>query len=186
MIRDALDPIEMLDKMIEEGADIYEAAVSIGLQDEGEMTVRRWRQGDLVARLEKHYGESILKKYAVALAVNASTLKQRRTMSQFYEKDTRYLFENVGYSHYREAMRLENLEEAVKILQRASDEDMPVWVLKKAVDECLGKEEKPTTSIPGMIERIFERDGKCIVEMSIALEDVEFIRGFKDIQIKVK
>lgn len=180
------DPIELLDRMIEQGEDIYEAAVSIGVQNENELTVQRWLQGDLVVRLQKAYGEGIVKKYAAALNVNASTLKQRRTMSWFYEKDTRYLFENLGYSHYREAMRLDRLEDATEALRHASENDLPVWVFKDFVDKQLGKEKSESTNIPGTITDVFKRDGVCIVEITIGMDDMDAVKSGANVSIKTK
>lgn len=180
------DPIELLDRMVEQGEDIYEAAVSIGIQNENELTVQRWLQGDLVLRVQKVYGQDIIKKFAVALSVNSSTLKQRRTMSGFYEKDTRYLFENVGYSHYREAMRLGVVETAIEALRHTSENDLPVWVFKDYIDEQLGIERGVSESIPGRIENIFSRDGMCILEISIGKDDEPTIRKATTVSIKAK
>jgi len=186
MIGEMVDYLAILANMEEAGEDIYEAAVNIGIKNEYELTIQRWLQGDLALKVEKKYGEGILKKFAAAIHVNHSTLKQRRAMSDFYEKDTRVSFENMGYSHYREAMRLGVLEEAVQALQHASDEDMPVWIFKDYIDLKLGKEKSESTNIPGKIERVFDRDGMCIIEISIGLDDREAIQDIEMVTIKTK
>lgn len=179
-------PIELIDRMLEQGEDIYEAAVSIGIQNENELTVQRWLQGDLVLRVAKQYGEGIVVKFATALNVNTSTLKQRRTMSHFYEKDTRYLFDDLGYSHFREAMRLGDMDSAVEALRHASENDMPVWEFAKYIDLKLGKEKEPAPNIPGEISDVYKRDGVGVVEILIALDDMAYIKSGSMVNLKPK
>lgn len=182
-----VSPIEMIDLMLEHGEDIYETALNIGIQDESEMNERRWRQGDLVLRVAKQYGDSIVVKFATALNVNTSTLKQRRTMSSFYSNsDTRVSYPNVGYSHYREAMRLGDVDLAVAALEHASENDMPVWEFAKYINLLLGKEPEPSKNIPGEISDVYKRDGVGVVEILIALDDMEYIKSGSMVNLKPK
>lgn len=151
MINEQVNPIELLDYMLDSGDDIWETAVSIGIQNEQELTKQRWLQGDLTLRVEGTYGDKIITKFATALNVNTSTLKQRRTMSRYYTLDTRYLFESLGYSHYREAMRIGNLDESIEALELASKNEWPVWELAEYVNEHIGKEKSTHESYEGKI-----------------------------------
>lgn len=182
----AIDPIDAIDLAYEQGIDTWEMMISIGIADETEMSIRRWRQGDLAFRIDTRYGEKTIAKFAAAIGVNTSTLKQRKAMSGFYEKDTRVSFPNLGYSHYREAMRLGVVDHALEALEQASQNEWPVWVLKEHIDEQLGKEKTENQNIPGIIENIFERDGKGIIEIAIAPEDIEFITEQMAVNIKTK
>lgn len=152
-----IDPIDLIDRMLDEGEDIWEAAVTIGQMDEYDMAIRRWRQGDMVLRVQRQYGEGILSKYATALNVKTNTLKQRRTLSNFYTKDTRVSFSNVGYSHYREAMRLGNIDKALWALDKASTKDWPVWKFGLLLDRLLGKK-AAAENVEGVIERTYSQD----------------------------
>lgn len=152
------NPLDVLDYMLDSGDDIWETAVSIGIQNENELTVQRWLQGDITLRVEGAYGDGILEKFATALNVNTSTLKQRRTMSAFYELDTRYLFDDLGYSHYREAMRLGDILAAVDALNYASENDLPVWKFAEYVNKRLGKDIQTHESCDGRVSRLYRQD----------------------------
>lgn len=152
-----VDPIEAIDRAYVEGIDTWEALVALGASDEEEMGVRRWRHGDLAMRVEKHYGEDMLSKYADVIGVQTPTLKQRRQMSAFYEPYTRVAFSNLFYSHYREAIRYGNLETAMRALDKASLRTWPVWKLKRFVDRCLSKA-KPVPPMEGEITKRYQQE----------------------------
>jgi len=158
------DPIEIIDRSIAEGLDTWEAMVQIAADDEIEMAERRWRQGDLALRVEKQYGGEMIVKFASAINVPTSTVKQRRQMSAFYQKDTRYLFENIGYTHYRAAMALG--DDALWALRKASMKDWPAWKFELLVKRLLGKSKanKPILDTTADIARRYpQSDGDYIV-----------------------
>lgn len=152
-----LDPIEAIDRAYEEGIDTWEAMVSLGASDEEEMGLLRWRQGDLAVRVETRYGDKTLSKFADAIGVKYSTLKQRWEMARFYEKDTRVSYA-LFYSHYREAMRFGVLDTACRALDKAALRDWPVWKLGLFIDRCLGKERPSQSSFEGVIVRLYAQD----------------------------
>lgn len=175
----------MLDQMLERGEDIYETAVSIGIQNESELTIQRWLQGDITMRVEGAYGDGIITKFATALNVNTSTLKQRRTISKFYESDTRYLFDDtVGYSHYREAMRLFHIDDAIEALRHASENELPVWIFKDYINKRLGVEKQELESAEGIIWKTYELDGREYV--TVQLEVGAKLSANQFVSIKVK
>lgn len=157
------DPIAALDRMTQEGYDIYDAAVTIGMADETDMATRRWRQGDLTLRIEKHYGESTVVKFATALNVNTNTLKQRRTMAAFYTPDTRVSYENVGYAHFREAMKLGSLDRAVWALEKAHLKDWPVWKFALLLNRLLGKPAR-AEAVTGVVDSFTE--GYAVIRLN--------------------
>jgi hypothetical protein len=182
-----IDPIEALDSMLERGEDIYEIAVDIGIQNETELTRQRWLQGDLTLRVEGAYGDDIITKFATALNVNTSTLKQRRTISKFYKTDTRYLFDNLGYSHYREAMRWGDIDRAMESLNHASEYDLPVWKFKEFMDNGLGKDRLEHTSAEGTIFCYAGQiDGKYIIEIAISEDDAKWLKDADRVVIRAK
>lgn len=120
--------IDALKEMAANGEDIWEAAVSLGIQDEDDLTELRWRQGDLAMLIDKRYGDDRLGSYAKAINVPIRTIRHRRQMSRFYENGTRYRFANAHYAHYREAMRLETPERALWALEKASQRG---WTIER-------------------------------------------------------
>lgn len=112
--------LDALKQMADAGEDIWEAAISLGIQDEDDMTEIRWRQGDLAGLIDKRYGDDRLGSYAKAINIPARTLRERRQVSAFYENGARRRFANIGYAHFREAMRLETPERAMAALEKAS------------------------------------------------------------------
>lgn len=139
MTTKTLTPIELLDNLIAAGEDCYELAVAIGQDTEQSLTTLRWIQGDIVTRVHGAYGDAIVPKYAAALNVATSTLKQRRMMSNFYPKDTRVSFSSLGYSHYRSALVLGNLERAMWALEKCETKGWPVFKFEQLLKRLLGK-----------------------------------------------
>lgn len=162
MLSEATVSIAYIDHLLAEGDDIWEAAVSIGQSNEKHMTAARWLQGDLALRVEKSYGEDFLGKFATAIDVNHSTLKQRRQISAFYPEDTRYQYENLVYSHYRTAMQLG--DRALWALSKASTRDWPAWKFELLIKRLQGKHEPTGKTTTGQITRTYtQEDGNYAV-----------------------
>lgn len=159
----AIDPIEAIDRAYTQGIDTWEAMVALGSSDEEDMGIKRWRQGDLAMRVEKRYGDKTLSKYADAIGVIYSTLKQRWEMSRYYEPDTRVSYP-LFYSHYRQAKRFEVLERSLRVLNKAALRDWPVWKLQLFIDRCLGKDRPSRESAEGEVMRAYQQDdGRYLV-----------------------
>ena len=156
----SLDPIQAIDEAHIQGVDTWEAMVALGASDEEEMAVRRWRHGDLAMRVEKRYGDKTLSRFASEIGIKYPTLKQRWQMSNFYQPDTRYLFENVGYSHYREAMKLGSMERALWALEKASRRDWPVWKFAELLSRLQGKRHKTSNKFDAIIQSL---EGKSLL-----------------------
>lgn len=141
--RAAVDPLDAIDAMIAAGEDIWEAAVSAAADDEQDMAAHRWRLGDLARRVQKQYGKNRLGDFAKQINVPVPTVKQYRRMSDFYPPDTRYLFENIGYSHYRQAMRLKDLGAALELLTVCSGDSRTVEATQVEINKIVGKPTPP-------------------------------------------
>lgn len=179
-----LDPIAALDTMLERGEDVWETAVSIGIQNENELTVQRWLQGDLTLRVEGAYGDGIITKFATALNVNTSTLKQRRTISKFYPSDTRVSFDSIGYSHFRTAMKLEDLDKALWALEKADNRGWPIWKFDRLLNRLLGKARRNSDTLEGQVSRKFaQEDGYYI---TVKFESDVDLRMGQTITIRLK
>ncbi len=175
------DPIQAIDEAYAQGIDTWEAMVSIGVNDEEDMTIRRWRQGDLAIRIQKHYGENTLTKFATAITVNTSTLKQRKVMSTYYQKDTRVSFPNCGYSHFREAMKLGNIDKSLWALEKASIKDWPVWKFGMLLNRLLGKK-----SGAGGLTGFVVADNGTQVVIDLGPHDTSALYKGQSVTLKVK
>lgn len=153
-----INALEAIDRAYTQGIDTWEAMVALGASDEEDMGILRWRQGDLGMRVEKHYGDKTLSKFASAINVKYPTFKQRCQMSRFWEKDTRVAFPTLSYSHFREAMRLGDEPLAFGALLKAQRRDWPVWKFEQFIDRYLGKSKPKQESAEGVISRRYKQD----------------------------
>jgi len=175
-----INPIEYLDKLIEAGEDIYEVSVAIGLDDEADMTIRRWRQGDVCTRLQSRYGENIIGKYATAINAASSTLRQRKSMAAFFPPETRAIGDNLGYTHYRHSMKLGSLDKALYALEKASAKDWPVWKFEMIVSRLIGKKQTHESAEGKVTRRYSQDDGQYVVikvDMELAVGQTVTIRA---------
>lgn len=166
------NPIEVLDDMLSTGEDIWEAAVTIGMSTEESMTIQRWIQGDACLRVETQYGESTIAKFAAAIAMNTSTLKQRKTMSAYYPKDTRVSFPSLGYSHYRAAMRLGDIDKSLWALSKADDKQWPVFRFEELLKRLQGKR-RGVDTIEGQVSGWTFSGGKFCLIVKLDTEDIQ-------------
>lgn len=179
-----INPIELIDNMLAANEDIWNIAVSIGQADEDDMTIKRWRQGDISTRLEKSYGENVLAKYAGEINVNTSTLRQRRNMSNFFPSNSRAVGDNLGYTHYREGMKLGSLDKAIWALEKCSAKGWPVWKFAQLLNRMLG-EKKQHESVQGEIVGVSIWDGDSVA-IDVIVKDVDWIHSGTKIVIRAK
>ena len=182
-----IDPIEAIDLAYTQGVDTWEMMVSVGQSDEEEMGIRRWRQGDLAIRIDKHYGDNTIAKFADAIAVNTSTLKQRKVMSAFYELDTRYRFQAVGYSHFRTAMKLGTLEKAMWALEKADERLWPVWKFERLLNRYLGKNHPTRETIEGYVLHNYETMGdEYLVKIRVDKAGLDYLQEVYIVTIRAR
>ena len=181
-----VDPLDAIDAMIAAGEDIWEAAVSAAADDEQDMAARRWRLGDLARRVQKQYGKNRLGDFAKQINVPVPTVKQYRRMSDFYPPDTRYLFENIGYSHYRQAMRLKDLGAALELLTVCSGDSRTVEATQVEINKIVGKPTPPLKLLDasGVIVRLDMLDGLLVLQIGRGA-DLSLLDGRDDIHIKI-
>lgn len=117
----------------------------------------QWDLGDLALQVETDYGKNRLGEYAKAINKPFSTLSQYRSMSAYYQKDTRYLFENLSRSHYLAAKSLKDVSASLELLTQASNEDG--WTSGRVAIECRRIRGKPVPP-----KKIMDYEG-CILEV---------------------
>lgn len=156
----------------------------------GEMDERRWFVGDRAALVEKRYGGRTLDDFARDINANKSTIHGWRRVANFYPKSIREKlldeFSNLSYSHFKDALRCGSVDEAISWLETCSLEG---WSPDKAAHELtikLGRDTDPNSSIPGTITAVFKRDGQCIVEITVGLDDMDAFKSGVSVNLKVK
>lgn len=163
MINLTHDPIEAIDTMAAGGEDIYETAVALGQSTEEEISVRRWVLGDLATRVCTTYGDETISKYAAAINVNSSTLKQRRQMSEYYPQATRTAYASLGYSHYRAAIKFGDLAKSLAALEKCEAKQWPVFRFEQLLTRLLGKR-RNADSVEAVVTRAYsQEDGHYFV-----------------------
>lgn len=153
-----------------------------------DMDSKRWVIGDHALLIETKYGQHTMEDFSRDIGMNRSTLSNWKRVSEFYPDSFRRSildsFPNLTYSHYKDALRCEDLNAAIQWLEQCSAEG---WSPDKAAYELSQKIGKPDSSgIPAKIEKIFTRDGMCILEISIGLDDEPTIRQAKKVTIRAK
>lgn len=154
----------------------------------GEIDSRRWIVGDDACEIETRYGQHTLESFAREIGMNKSTVAGWKRVAQYYpEIIRRKLFEeleNLTYTFYKDALRLDDLNESIEWLERCSAEGWSADQAAHELTEKLGNKD-PAVSIPAMIEKGYERDGMYILEVSIALEDKAYLDKAMHLKIKV-
>jgi hypothetical protein len=135
--------VEVLDRMIESGEDIWEAACSIATADNLSVGERYWNLGDVASRIDKQYGKNRIGEFAKVTGNKVSSLKQYRAVSRFYQKEHRSLFENLSWSHYRAAKSLKDIEDALDMLEQASSNSWSCEMTGVEIAKKVGKKVAP-------------------------------------------
>jgi len=141
------DVIGVIERATLAGEDTWEAAVSAGIQAQENMDTGRWTIGDLALLVVTKYGDNSVQDFAKSIKVEASRVKEYRTVARFWEKsaraDIRESFANISYSHMREAMRLKDVDAAMKFIEECSLNDYTVEMARIKLNERLGKPMPP-------------------------------------------
>ena len=176
------------EEMLEQGSLSYEEICDHSRQYVEEIDHKRWIVGDDACAIDTKYGDHTMQDFARDVGLNKSTLAGWKRVSEFYPDSIRRKLlgelANLTYSHYKDALRLKDLDEAVKWLEKVNDLGWSPDQASYELTKELGHETQ--SSIPGMIENIYTRDGMCIIEVSIGLDDEEAIRKATSVVIKTK
>jgi hypothetical protein len=154
MTQPVVDVLDLID-------DSWETLVAAGLDAVQVKDGRSWELGDLAGRVAKRYGEDSLGQYATDIRYNTSTLRDFRRVAAFYPPDTRTMFPLLRWSHYRVAMRVQDLESALDWLEQAADHDWPVDALRDALSAAVGEPLKPL-KVEGQ-GRVVRIEGRTLV-----------------------
>lgn len=160
----ALDPVAAIDSIIAaQDSDPWEALVSAGITASDHLETGRWTIGDLALRVEKKYGSNSIEQWAKSIKVEVARVKEYRTVAGFWHREKSARAEildaarNLYYSHFREAMRLEDMDEAEGFLRECADNDWTVEAARLELNKRLGKPEPPEKLVD-VVAKVVEID----------------------------
>lgn len=114
--------LEQLEKMASQGADIWEAVISEGIEVGRDRDSRSWRLGDLALLVQKQYGRNSIGKFAKEINVPVRRVYDFRRVSKLFPRDIRddiiTRFENLAYTHFEISASLK--DQALEFLEAAS------------------------------------------------------------------
>lgn len=167
----------------------YEDICSRDRELVADMDTKRWIIGDDASAVETRYGEHTMEDFARDINMNKSTVAGWKRVADFYPKFIRRNllenYPNLSYSHLKDALRLKSFDEAEKWLREVSDNGWSPDQAAYELTEKLGHKHK-AESIPANLESISERDGMCILEISIGRDDRAFIEQATELTIRAK
>lgn len=122
----------------------WQSLVETALECVTGMDVQRWQLGDIAAVAETRHGFDSIKALATEIRMpRHKTLYEYHRVSKFYDESTRVDYPLLSWSHFREATRLETLEAARALLDKAHDLDWPVAKLAHEIKALLGETVPP-------------------------------------------
>lgn len=124
--------------------DTWEEIVDIGIELAQATDRNRWAMGELAVRAERKYGDGCIGKLAYAINVRTKTLYDYHRVSAFYGQYSAHA-ENLSWSHYREALRIGDLDRALWALEKASSRDWRVEKFSAILSRYLGKNKHDRT-----------------------------------------
>lgn len=180
-----ITPLEAVQRIIDTGGDGYQAALSLAMSAEGDMSQRRWLLGDLCLLIQSSYGKNRLGDFATKTNIARSTANQYRNMSAFYRTELRYAFDNLSYSHYRLAYRLK--EDAALFLTEASLNQWTIEQTQIEVTKLLGKPLPPLKLLEavGCIESIDMATGKLTIALAPGVDALQ-LQGLVNQNVTMK
>lgn len=150
------------------GETSWDALTEAGKLAQRNMDVGRWIIGDLAVMVKTRYREDRLGSFAKEIQVDVARVREYRRVCAFWEMSHRQHFfddERITYSHFREAMRLKDIEHARAFLDACAENEWTVEAARVALNEHLGKP-SPATNV-AEFEAVAQRwDGGVFFEIA--------------------
>lgn len=133
--------IDALESASQAGENIYEAAISAGIQARESGDSAKWLIGDLALLIRKDYGQDTIGQFAGDIGTAVERVHEYRTVCKFYPRRAEHgkparadFFDMpaITYSHMRMAMRLKDFDAALEFLEDCS---LNRWKCEKAAIE---------------------------------------------------
>ncbi len=129
-------------------SDDWEALADAGRRVTNDQDENRWKYGDLAIRVARRYGEESIAQFAADIGLrSAKTLYDYHRVSAFFPYGLRQEFPALFWSHYREALRVEDLEGAMDMLAKASDGNWTVDYMRVEINKLLAQ--RPSAQVNG-------------------------------------
>lgn len=139
-----IDPVDALEALAADGADVWESAISAGIEAGASIDSGKWVIGDIACLVEKQYGEDRIGDFAKSINVERDRVVEWRGVCRFFDRPTRTALRasrpNLSYTHFREAKRLKDKAKAIAFLEEAADND---WNVERARIELRAQTGKP-------------------------------------------
>lgn len=113
----------------------------------------RWALGRLAMRVVKAYGEDVFDHFARDIGMKSKTLYGYREVSQFYGENSAYA-ENLQWTHYRTAMRLDTLDCAEWALLKAADKGWTATRFEMLISRLLGQRKKKARKLVDTVAKV--------------------------------
>lgn len=118
VIAERVDPLE------------WSEIVETGRNAVSHMDIGRWIIGDLGTMVQAKYGQDEFGQFADEINIHRRSAEDYRAVSRYYPKETRDMRHN--YSMHREAMRLNDLEASIALL---NDAVVNLWSVRDLVEQ---------------------------------------------------
>jgi len=113
----------------------------------------RWLLGEIAHDVQKQWGDPFLETFSIQVAVEKKRIYEYRNVYRFYANSAVAEFRSdnpmLRYSHYRDAMRLKTLEDAMVFLNECSALGWTVEQARIKLIERLGKPTPPQKLFDG-------------------------------------
>lgn len=130
----------------------------------------RWALGRLAMRVVKTYGEDVFDHFARDIGMKSKTLYGYREVAAFYGENSAYA-ENLQWTHYRTAMRLDTLDCAEWALLKAADKGWTATRFEMLISRLLGQRKKKAKKLVDTVAPVTAIDmtGGVTVQIDAAL-----------------
>lgn len=185
--------LNILEKAQEAGDDILSMACSLGEQAQTNMDTGRWLIGDLALMVAKRYGKNTLQEFADSINVPVARVREYRTTAAFWDRKisvrTEYLaeFPTLTYTHFRQAMKLKDLDDAQTFLLRCADNGWKSEAAALEVRKLLDKPEPPAKLLDaeGTLLRADQRTGELVIMLDGGAISLDALQGVGEVVIKI-
>lgn len=150
--------------------DDYEALCDVGRLIANASDRNRWVLGRLAMRVVKVYSEDVFDNFARDIGMKSKTLYGYREVAAFYGEISPY-GENLQWTHYRTAMRLDTLDCAEWALLKAADKGWTATRFEMLISRLLGQRKKKARKLVDTVGKVTALSP--IGEMSVFMDGAQ-------------
>jgi hypothetical protein len=157
----------------------WEDLCSAGAEAREKLDSWRWYVGDLANRVVTLFpskdgdDERTLAEFAKDINMKKKSVYQYRQVAAFYPVSTRVEFDNLTYTHYRDAMRLKDINRALEWLEECSRKSYTTDEAAFQLSEQLGTNDADKTKIFDKVVKVRRRGDAVIFLCDAIVENGE-------------